>query len=87
MALLVQNRDETFSSANRAQQGQAPVTTEGDKMERPAAVVAKQFFAHGMEKKSKSRPFQTKTPRRVAGTLKPSMAGAPVSSFFKGWGF
>jgi hypothetical protein len=40
-----------------------------------------------MEEKSKSRAFQTKALRRVAGALKRSLAGAPVFSFFEAWGF
>jgi hypothetical protein len=56
----VAHQREAKAIANRAQQRQAPVTTEGDGMQMSTSVVADQSFAHGKEEKSKPRPFQSK---------------------------
>jgi hypothetical protein len=86
IAHLVLNLDENIPGANRAQQWQARVTTEGDEMEMAASIMADQLFAHGMEEKSKPRPFQTKG----SGTLK-SQTGSSALTYWSGiiqlWAF
>jgi hypothetical protein len=57
VAHLPQSVDENASGANRAQQGQASVTSERIEMQMAASVVANEFVGHGREEKSNLRPF------------------------------
>ena len=50
------NLNESILGANRAQQGQASIASEGNEMEMAASVVANEFVGHGT---STPRPFKT----------------------------
>jgi len=67
IAHLIQNLDENIPGMNRAQERQAPVTTEGDEMKMAVPLVTNQSLGHGTEKNQTPDPSK-KT--EGSGTLK-----------------
>jgi hypothetical protein len=59
VAGLAKNLDKGVSSANRAQQRQASIASEGDKVQMAASIMADEFVGHGKKEKSKPRPSRS----------------------------
>jgi hypothetical protein len=55
---LAENLDKHIPGADRAQEWNAPVTTERDEMKMPAPVDPNEFVGHGGEETPKPRSFE-----------------------------